>query len=65
YALAQRYEVRCQYEIQTVGSVRGSTFKDSRRTCGALLLAQNGINSLASVVILGLDPDAMRANHWN
>ncbi|GJT83354.1 hypothetical protein Tco_1057696 [Tanacetum coccineum] len=60
----KRYEVRCQYEVQTAGSVRGWAFKDSRRTRRALLLAQNGINSLASVVILGLDPDATVANHW-
>ncbi|GJZ55082.1 hypothetical protein Tco_0610275 [Tanacetum coccineum] len=58
------YEVRCQYEIRTAGSVRGSALEDSRRTRGALSLAQNGINSLASVVILGLDPDATVANHW-
>ncbi|GKB14176.1 hypothetical protein Tco_0848099 [Tanacetum coccineum] len=46
------------------GSVRGSAFEDSRRTRGAISLAQNGINSLALVVILGLDPDATVANHW-
>ncbi|GKD43815.1 hypothetical protein Tco_1268460, partial [Tanacetum coccineum] len=35
-----------------------------RWTRGALSLAQKGINSLASVAILGLDPDATVANHW-